>query len=324
MVKLTEDMIVARTRVSEMSNVRKLSCWGSNLDDISVLRRLNNVEMIALSLNGIESLSDFQHCQNLQELFLRGNRICSLREILYLKDLRQLKNLWLAENPCADGSERYRQTVIHNLPQLEKLDNISISSQERAEALRYGEAIEDVEVESVCSPDERFSVEELEDLRSEGDEGRRQSQSHYVENYRGYLDDNYNSYDRESVKSNAVCRAESVSSQSMMRRAEMRPEFNHQTPDYSYQRRSALEDTMSISSEYPSRCQALYNTTTTTKTSGRGLQFQPRPDLGRLPRARNRNSNILSSILCLIKEIDGPSLEVVEMAVRCRMEELED
>ena len=29
----------------------------------------------------------------------------------------------------------------------------------QAEALRYGEAIEEVEVESVCSPDERFSVE---------------------------------------------------------------------------------------------------------------------------------------------------------------------
>ena len=26
---------------------------------------------------------------------------------------------------------RYRQTVIHNLPQLEKLDNISITSEER-------------------------------------------------------------------------------------------------------------------------------------------------------------------------------------------------
>ena len=79
---------------------------------------------------------------------------------------------------------------------------------------------------------------------------------------------------------------------------------------------------MSISSEYQSRSQALYN----GKTSGRGLQYQHQagPDLGRLPRPRNRNSNILSSILCLIKEIDGPSLEVVEMAVRCRMEELED
>ena len=80
---------------------------------------------------------------------------------------------------------------------------------------------------------------------------------------------------------------------------------------------------MSISSEYQSRSQALYN----AKISGRGLQYgpqQPGPDPGRLPRPRNRNSNILSSILCLIKEIDGPSLEVVEMAVRCRMEELED
>ena len=48
MVKLTEEMITARTRVSDMSNVRKLSCWGSNLDDVSVLRTLKNVETIAL------------------------------------------------------------------------------------------------------------------------------------------------------------------------------------------------------------------------------------------------------------------------------------
>lgn len=41
-------------------------------------------------------------------------------------------------------------------------------------------------------------------------------------------------------------------------------------------------------------------------------------------RPKNRNSNILSAVLCLIKELDGPSLEVAEMAVRCRMEELED
>ena len=41
-------MIMARTRVSDLTNVRKLSCWGSNLDDVSVVRRLRNVEMIAL------------------------------------------------------------------------------------------------------------------------------------------------------------------------------------------------------------------------------------------------------------------------------------
>jgi len=41
-------------------------------------------------------------------------------------------------------------------------------------------------------------------------------------------------------------------------------------------------------------------------------------------RPKNRNSNILSAVLCLIKELDCASLEVVEMAVRCRMEELDD
>ena len=48
MVKLTEDMIVARTRVSDLSNVKKLNCWGADLDDVSVLKRLENVEMLSL------------------------------------------------------------------------------------------------------------------------------------------------------------------------------------------------------------------------------------------------------------------------------------
>ena len=83
-------------------------------------------------MNSIETLSDFQHCKKLQELFLRKNNINSLRELLWLKNLAKLKNLWLAENPCSGGdNDQYRQTVIHNLPQLEKLDNITISSQER-------------------------------------------------------------------------------------------------------------------------------------------------------------------------------------------------
>jgi len=55
------------------------------------------------------------------------------------------------------------------------------------------------------------------------------------------------------------------------------------------------------------------------KYSGRPSPERPYPR-----RPKNRNSNILSAVLCLIKELDGPSLEVAEMAVRCRMEELED
>ncbi|XP_076309921.1 uncharacterized protein LOC143225080 isoform X2 [Tachypleus tridentatus] len=39
---------------------------------------------------------------------------------------------------------------------------------------------------------------------------------------------------------------------------------------------------------------------------------------------KNRNANILSAVLCLIKELDYASLEVVETAIHCRMEEMDD
>ena len=48
MVQLTEDMIVARTRVSNMASVKKLNCWGADLTDISIVRKLEGVEMLSL------------------------------------------------------------------------------------------------------------------------------------------------------------------------------------------------------------------------------------------------------------------------------------
>jgi len=137
MVQLTEDMIVARTRVTSMAMVKKLNCWGADLTDVSVIRKLHSLEVLSLGLNKLTSLADFQHCKNLQELFVKKNQIRSLSEIVWLRELGRLRHLWLAENPCAEGNERYRQTVIHNLPQLEKLDNIPITSEERADA-RFG------------------------------------------------------------------------------------------------------------------------------------------------------------------------------------------
>ena len=48
MVKLTEDMVVARTRVCDMNHVKKLNCWGAELSDVSVLRKLKSVEVLSL------------------------------------------------------------------------------------------------------------------------------------------------------------------------------------------------------------------------------------------------------------------------------------
>ena len=58
------------------------------------------------SLNNITSLSDFQFCSSLQELFVRKNKIQNLKEVLWLRDLSKLRNLWLADNPCAEENAR--------------------------------------------------------------------------------------------------------------------------------------------------------------------------------------------------------------------------
>ncbi|XP_042230309.1 uncharacterized protein LOC121871841 isoform X6 [Homarus americanus] len=137
MVKLTEDMVVARSKGSDLYNVRKLNCWGSELSDVSVVRKLQNVEVLSLSVNRICTLADFQYCPNLQELYIRKNIISDINEILYLRQLPKLKSLWLADNPCADF-EQYRLTVLRALPHLQKLDNVAVDSEEVQKAMVCG------------------------------------------------------------------------------------------------------------------------------------------------------------------------------------------
>ncbi|XP_069958703.1 uncharacterized protein [Cherax quadricarinatus] len=137
MVKLTEDMVVARSKGSDLHNVRKLNCWGSELSDVSVVRKLENVEVLSLSVNRISTLADFQHCPNLQELYIRKNNISDINEILYLRQLPKLKSLWLADNPCAEF-EQYRLTVLRALPHLQKLDNVAVDSEEVQQAMVCG------------------------------------------------------------------------------------------------------------------------------------------------------------------------------------------
>ena len=76
-------------------------------------------------MNNISSLESVQYCVNLTELYIRNNKISNLDEVFYLKNLKKLKILWLADNPAALNNN-YRLTVIRNLNNLQKLDNISI------------------------------------------------------------------------------------------------------------------------------------------------------------------------------------------------------
>jgi len=436
MVKLNEDMIVARTRVSDMNQVKKLNCWGAELSDISVIKKLRNVEVLSLSVNSISTLADIQHCQNLQELYIRKNCIPDISEICYLRDLPRLKNLWLEENPCAEGdSELYRQTVIRNIPQLQKLDNTAVTSEEMAEAMRRGLDLEHPldggsanqsarlrsgrgQKQPQAQPEEQ--VQQAPMTPAEDDRRRGGNRSSFHEEQ-----DHHTQARKESVQSpsrrvsNAVwpeTEGRQGSSQSQhypgpQEEYEQRqtPQIRHHslsydaghstpasaryreaTPDSEQARRMSLRHEpdqhrySSASEQPPQRPQRhshsghsggpisgdYYYRGQEARTSqeyysqvgppmsggsGTGHSYDPHSiveehyqDIHRQVdqqlegaaqlvanralspqrpypiRPKNRNSNVLSAILCLIKEIDGPSLEVVEMAVRCRMEELED
>ncbi|KAL9966134.1 hypothetical protein ACROYT_G024158 [Oculina patagonica] len=137
MSRLSEQQILSRARASSLENVKNLNFWGSDLNDISVLRQMPNVEVLSLSVNNITSLKDFAHCPRLRELYLRKNSIRDINEIGCLKNLPKLRVLWLSDNPCAD-TEKYRMTVLKNLPKLTKLDTVVVEEAEVLDASKEG------------------------------------------------------------------------------------------------------------------------------------------------------------------------------------------
>ncbi|XP_019480563.1 PREDICTED: protein C21orf2 homolog isoform X3 [Hipposideros armiger] len=141
-MKLTRKMVLSRAKASELHSVRKLNCWGSRLTDISICREMPSLEVITLSVNSVSTLEPMSWCRQLSELYLRRNRIPSLAELFYLKDLPRLRVLWLAENPCCGPDPHlYRMTVLRALPHLQTLDNQTVTEEELSRALMEGEEI---------------------------------------------------------------------------------------------------------------------------------------------------------------------------------------
>ncbi|KAH8379517.1 hypothetical protein KR009_005407 [Drosophila setifemur] len=137
MSRLTEEMVIARAKQSDLGLIKKLNCWGSDLSDVSIIKRMRGVEVLALSVNKISTLSPFEDCTKLQELYLRKNNITDINEIAYLQNLPALKYLWLEENPCCDrAGANYRAIVLRALPNLKKLDNVEVTQEEMDDALR--------------------------------------------------------------------------------------------------------------------------------------------------------------------------------------------
>lgn len=131
--RLTQDVIVAKYKTDDLKSIKNLSLWGNDIEDINILTEMSNLEVVSLSGNKISSLNAFSKLEKLSELYLRRNNIQNLNELICLKDCKNLKILWIDENPCSSNSD-YRIQVIRCLPQLLKLDNLPVTDEERGEA----------------------------------------------------------------------------------------------------------------------------------------------------------------------------------------------
>ncbi|XP_037727114.1 uncharacterized protein LOC119558038 [Drosophila subpulchrella] len=135
--RLTEQLVEAKSKCSDYRKAVKLNAWGSDLEDITICLRMPRLEVLALSVNKINTLSSLQNCHKLKELYLRKNEIPSFEELNYLSNAHSLTSLWLDDNPCAVAAgSKYRACVLRKLPQLKKLDNVDVSEQERQAALK--------------------------------------------------------------------------------------------------------------------------------------------------------------------------------------------
>ncbi|CAK9813251.1 Cilia- and flagella-associated protein 410 [Anthophora plagiata] len=366
MVKLTEEMVVARTRMSDFSAVKKLNCWGTELTDVSILRKMKNVEVLSLSVNNISTLADFQYCLSLQDLFVRKNNIKDLNEVCYLQDLPNLKNLWLGENPCAE-KEGYRLAVLRALPNLQNLDDKKVSPEEVQTALTRGRILVhplDMDAsppqsdavspersfeetqhaqEEYHDPDHRnanynaspshhysqnnqYAYEEYDDRpaisRHNGDYDERRTYTEYSNNdnpQRTYAPTsprtqysvNESADDRRSERNNYDYDNRLKSEYEEHHDHRIKPDYEEQQPPLSQPRRTAVHN---MEREDSNQIPGWVRHTDKEKCRSQ-FHYHRRPV--------TRNSNILSAVLCLVKELDYPSLEVVEMAVRNRMDELE-
>ncbi|XP_065075318.1 GATA zinc finger domain-containing protein 10 isoform X2 [Ochlerotatus camptorhynchus] len=426
MARLTEEMVIARSKQSDLAAIKKLNCWGSELSDVSIIRRMRGVEVLAFSVNRISTLADFENCLNLQELYLRRNNITDIDELVFLQNLPKLKHLWLEENPVvASAGPTYRQIVLRALPNLKKLDNVDVTPEEVSEAMRAPVAQhqpkhevhedppttyshqqqqqqppqqyrnqspiveqsqsttpsssapmlppqqmspENTESECISDPADRGSLPSSPLQRSPGsdqdspvsgyrervpiapsisthsmkeyyqsDYQRQNPPAHYrhsqldlteweegnqtahqINNNNGHSSGHINNYQQQQSQpqqphghSNYPPNRRSIGANSERDLYQYR-NGNGKGPDS----RDEWEDVDRRRNENK-RSDSRFNDNASVISNAVLNHFA-----GVHRRPVNRNSNLLSATLCLVKELDYPSLEVVEHAVRCRIDEL--
>ncbi|XP_039267121.2 cilia- and flagella-associated protein 410-like [Styela clava] len=282
MVKLTEKLVLARARSKSLGAVKNLNCWGSALSDITIVRKMHNIEVINASANNIESLQALSHCCNLKELYLRKNNLKNLNEVLHLKELTELRILWLSDNPFCDdiSNTKYRLTVLKVLPMLAKLDNVVVTAEEVEKAKKEG--------------DELTEPESIPEETNESKDKAIPVNCYLVNNIDNQENTESDKQEKESEESRL--------SPSENQYSGYNKENNH----------CPVDETNELRKQLGLRPLPQQQEIVTSKSTARNTQ---RETLGQ----STASINILSATLSLVKELDEESLRTLQDAIQDRL-----
>ncbi|XP_012152474.1 uncharacterized protein LOC100877148 isoform X6 [Megachile rotundata] len=349
MVKLTEEMVVARTRMSDFSAVKKLNCWYR----MAVLRALPNLQKLddkvvspeevqtalargrilvhPLDMDASPPQSDTVSPEDIATEYIEETEVIRHRRYSSSSDQRSFEETQHAQEEYHDPDHRnanYNTSPSHHYSQNNQYTyelqngqskNESKDDTARTETRSVNESVATNTIEIIKEYDDRPAVS-----RHNGDYDER----------RNYVEYGNNDTPQRSYPPTSPRMQYSVNESVDDRRAER----NHY--DYDNRLKPEYEEhhDQRIKSDYeehqlpsqPRRMTVHHNVERqedSTQVPGwvrHSDKDKCRSQFHYHRRPVTRNSNILSAVLCLVKELDYPSLEVVEMAVRNRMDELEE
>ena len=294
--KLSRELIAQKVKSDRIESIRNLNLWGSNLEDISIIEDMPSLEIVSLSVNKIKTLRPFANLANLRELYLRRNLISNLNEIKYLTDCQNLSVLWLSENPICDNPN-YRAVIICVLPQLQKLDDIAITDQERSKAEKklsgnLGEGDDD------SGPEPEENTKESNNYDTEdnyyGNNGR-QNQNQNKRN----LNQNRNKYDDRDDEQNEYIRPKKNFQQ-------MR---NKQNDDYGYNKKKST-DYNDNRYNYDNR-----PIKGSSGAYGNSNKYKDNYEEDNYKAKKKGNSNVLNCVINLLKELSPNELQIVKREI---------
>ena len=324
--KLSRELIAQKVKSDRIESIRNLNLWGSNIEDISIIEEMPSLEIVSLSVNKIRTLRPFSNLTNLRELYLRRNLITNLNEIKYLTDCQNLNVLWLSENPICDNPN-YRAVVICVLPQLQKLDDIAITDEERekAEKRLSGNFEEDNDDE-----EEDQNIQEEENNNKNFDNMRQQQ----IQQERYSPKKNTNNYENEDNKYYGKNNNNMRKSQNQNQRNKNNKQYDERQDDeedYIKPKKTFQPNRYKQNDEYEkyNNNDDMYNYDNRPIRANSGMvpknnnfkknnnyrNYEDNYEYNNNSEKKKGNSNILNCVISLLKELSPNELQIVKREI---------